>query len=490
MEKVAHKGATLSNVDRLIFDTLNSRTSPPSSPIFSSKSQSYFRIYTSNSRIIRKDLNGFERTTQATFWNYRMKKPSIDYKDLQKQTSGQDTYLLLENRFFDTRRNLLQAKSDFLDIKRDIATYEYEFAKNASISLILMKVSNASANLPIPIEDFQNSNLSTSSHLHLLKEKFSQIHQSAQTHILKKNKEYVKENMDVRAKTSYNKLFLIYQCLADLSCICCSIQILTNSLYKTIVAVALLPSGQSLKTNIDRKIITSKETDLSKTIKNDLVPKLFLTNSNDDLFLNWHDDYGSLFFTIITQVKGYKKPVTLLLKEKSSKGLVLIYGETELEIAYSRLQIKKLEKSSLRHIKKKLIKHLYYDSKIGHLQWIENANSMFDKKEKNSLFLDLNYIYEVLGIKLFHFNSYFMYELGEDTYKIEIWVYKEHAMIKVFKNLKLIDQTESGAHNFKFVTDLQILDIISSPLTLSRSLEFKFYLKSLEFECLNSSLSM
>lgn len=60
-------------------------------------------------------------------------------------------------------------------------------------------------------------------------------------------------------------------------------------------------------------------------------------------------------------------------------------------------------------------------------------------------------------------------------------------MIKVYFDLVMISQAESGSKDFKFITELQILDIINKPITLARSLEFKSYLKKLEEEKVLSS---
>ncbi|CAG9334584.1 unnamed protein product [Blepharisma stoltei] len=482
MEKVAHKGVALSNIDKIITDAWNLKPSPPSSPLLSTKSQSYIRIYTASSRSMRKDISESEKFTQATLLTGRIRKNTFSIKEFQKQEKNPHERILLEHKYSETQRNLFQAKSDMLDIKRDISTYEYEFCNKASVGLKLIKISNATSGLPSVIENLQNFHSETSSYLDLLKVKFSQIHQLSSISPQKITKDYTKENMNIRITNNYHKLFLAYQGFINLSSIRCGIQILTNSLYTSVTAIALLPSGQSLRTVIDKKLIVSRVSKLKKVILTNITPKLFLSCSRDELFLNWNEDYGSSFFTIITNVKGYPKTVTLMLRENAKKGFDVVYGESEVHVSYSRIQSKPLGLSTLNEIKQKLFKHLYYDIKAEHLQWIDHITDIFDKKEKNSLFMDLDYIYEVLGIKLFHFNSYFMYELGETDYKIEIWVYKEHAMLKIFKNLQLVGQAESGSSNYKFVTSLQILDIISSPVTLSKSLEFRQYLKHLEEE--------
>lgn len=109
----------------------------------------------------------------------------------------------------------------------------------------------------------------------------------------------------------------------------------------------------------------------------------------------------------------------LFLKEKDKKGIVIILGENELYVSFSRLQIKKLDKSVLSQLKQKFLKHLFYN-KAYRLEWIDSLSNIFETKEKNSSYMDTDYIYDVLGIKLFHFHSFFMYELGEKEYKIEI----------------------------------------------------------------------
>lgn len=287
MDYLASKGVAL-NIDDLIYDRYGVKVSPAPSPVLSTKSQSYIRIYTASSKTKhtdRKEAYDTEKTP-SNILAIRHRMPIVDSKYFMNQEKDPQSIKKLEIKIGEAQRNLSQAKSDFLDIKRDISTYEYEYCNKACLETTLIRISTANSNLPLLIQNLQTFQNQTDKYLDLITTKFNQIHNLTTGNLEPINKTYSKEDLCIRSVSNYSKLQLAFQSIISISGLYCSLQIMTNSLYTTILAIVLLPSGLTLRTTIDKKLIISSVNDLKTIIQSFILPKLFLTFNRDELFLS------------------------------------------------------------------------------------------------------------------------------------------------------------------------------------------------------------
>ncbi|CAG9319955.1 unnamed protein product [Blepharisma stoltei] len=477
MELHKHPRNSLSIGETVTLEKITMRYPFVATPTTTTRSHSYLKIYTTAHKSRENSANRLKTRTQKCVTRRNSLVDLIQGNIEEKKPDK--VKIIEENKFNAARRNLLQARSDFLELKRDLSTYEYNMTEQISVTTKLARLNKKSSNFPKITYKLQDFYKDCDIHVKKFQIDLEKIKKLPISFDAKNDRNYIKEKLEVRDYINFRKMHLKYQSCACISGIHCIVQVLCNSLYSSVTAVALLPSGQILSTFVDNKVVVSTYGDLKAAFKSKIIPKLYFTITKNDMNLHWDPNYGVTFYTLILKIKGESLPYSMIkLSDFEKKEITICHGISAIEIPFSNLKVKSLERTNYLKLKSILSKHLMYDEENEVIQWNSKQFSIFENKEKDSMYMNIDYIYEVLGIRMFQFHS--SYFMDDRSIKIEIWTYKEHYLVKIYKNLELELEVESGSDDYKFLHSLQQMDFVRNPITFSKSLELTTFLKKID----------
>lgn len=431
---------------------------------------------TTVSKDIAKTADKSDHEDEGTSLVKSLVKMNSGFKNVsdvtQKSTKNIDCLQTLQRKCTDLIYDIQKAKSDKLELARDIATYDYEFSKSLKVLDSLSKINLLSKSIPdTSLEINELDNQISSSFTNYL-----QISDSHHTMQLEPETFELKHPAYSKVKST------LLTCSIKISDIPCIAHIhgtkWLEELEITISTLCTKTFKKSLKHTILSLYSTKQE--LRKIVTSEILSKFyFLYNHSRTSYLLMHNaDHGSKFKTFFSLIRGYGK-CSLSLSVNNSRLTIQVIEKNEiLEVPIEILKVNKLEEINMKTVKTLVQSFIYYDKYSKGFYWQSEIDpeSVFSTKESTSNFLKDDYLKEVLSMKNFKISSSFQVSLSDLDFFVELYSYKHQHKLIIFYGRESVEIPQESKH-FKLLIDLQWFNIQSCPTTLKKSLEIQLLIK-------------
>lgn len=395
--------------------------------------------------------------------NSRPTTAALRRKSDKEETPKRKPSKVVSQRFLEEMRTrTATCKSDFLELQRDIATYEYKFLQTTPALPVLLSHSEFAPKVVTQYESFQSSTLHMIDYLQREVQKLSKIEQkytaaAAEKPLLKP------VNYQLRTRSAHGDMRVIFKGAREVSGQCCFLQVHSNGWLTAFKIYALMLTGTHLKlkfshsvSGVGSDLCTS---DLSKRIDFLILQRLYVTGDKESLALRYHPDHGKEFLEFAVYVKkcGYV-PVQIRLLE----GRIVIPEIEDLPLP---------DPFSLKSLIKQVTANLHLGK--SSLVWSTPA-ATFAQKEATSALMDPAYITEKLGSALHAASFITEIELGQHKFSIELHTRGgvEKVSIGVGEDIRELQDIEE-------LRGLQFVTLRSSWTTVLQSLELQLAIKKL-----------
>lgn len=357
---------------------------------------------------------------------------------------------LLENE-------IMKAKSDLFDLKRDLATYDYNFLssinedKNLWPTLVSLS-KNFGSNYG-NYSDCINKNNDLIQSINSALAPSLRSEERRNTALLK-NIFSKKTKVFVSASFSYNSITVI-------SGVRCPVSVKSSGELHKIEC--LLEGKKPLALFVYKAFPSFTDTkEYSSHLKASVLQYLFLDISTNEIFLQFNENLGKEFLTFYIQLRGAGFE---LVKIQDAGENFIIEAKSTLLVSKSLFDIQELSISNSEKIKNTIKSECYmYNSS---LYW---AKDPFNAREMSSDIVNGKILERLLDEsfrKIFFSN----YKYKGKAYKLDIFETGSEKFVEISSSKFTYTVLENSSEN-QLLTSLQNLDLSTSPVTLLKSLEF------------------
>ncbi|CAG9315164.1 unnamed protein product [Blepharisma stoltei] len=383
---------------------------------------------------------------------------------------------------------ITKAKSDKLELIRDIATYESLFSEKKCLKSSLKELYSSSQQIKSSFDNFlqleKNSknlknNLNTAIESIMAMDWELEKLDTSKTpiNIHRKESSFGARIYTQNVRKDNSKL--IYAGISTISCLNCLLKIECNANNYELLATAQLLCGKTisncidLNTNISRKIFNSQ-------VK-ELISHFWLNLNTPEETLNFDWNCSKKFLALTINLKGSKKPYHTLILKEDSGNVELSMPNTFFKVNFKIGEIS--DKHSLfsenpANLAKRIQAKLYHNNRS--FFWIDNPikENVFSFKEKESDWLDDVYLSKTFKELQIKKSTVSKVRCGGRVYKFEILIDGDSEIIKIYSATNAVT-IPWGSNEYKLLSALQFPQLIYYPLTLSKSLELPLVLKHL-----------
>lgn len=383
------------------------------------------------------------------------------------------------------RHDICLSKSDKLDLMRDLASYEYYMGKNIEIAHSLAKIHSVSHSVPNINEELTQISQEVSNIRQVLRKGLGKMHDLEQEYaerMKQVSSEYENEIVEVRSYTKANTFSHLFTCMRRLSGIYSIIKIYGDQPLENFHLDVQLASGHAFSTQIKIDLMGPdlNSSSIVSKIKEKLLPKLFLTLTQDQLMLHWDQSYGQDFITMIIELKGSPIYVNMLVIRLEEDSVHLSISSPISSLRIPRDYIREFGKNfelPCNTLIKILTAHLRYNIYEHSLEWLSDSSQIFTSREKNSPLMDAEFIINSCGISLFQPVYSEIIQISTEEVQVEILSFKEMYKLRITYNDSVFELSYDSP-NFKILEELQFRDIRKSPVTFFRSIELARWIRN------------
>lgn len=352
---------------------------------------------------------------------------------------------------------IMKAKSDLFDLKRDLATYDYnllnainEDKKLESTLVFLTK--NFSSNFEKYSECISKNN------------DLIQSINSALAPSLKiggKAKSSIFLNIYQKKTKVFVSSSFSYQCIMLISGVRCPVSVKSSDdLHKI---ECLLAGKKSLTLFVYKTFPSFSDTkEYSIHLKNSILPYLFFDISTNEIFLQFNENLGKEFLTFYIYLKGAGNE---LVKIQDAIENFIIEAKSTLLVSKSLFGLQELSLRNSEKIKNIIKSDCYmYNSS---LYW---AKDPFIARELSSDIVN-GKILERLLDESFRKIFFSKFKFKGKSYKLDIFETGSEKFVEISSSKFTYTVIENSPESH-LLKDLQNLDLSISPATLLKSLEF------------------
>lgn len=389
-----------------------------------------------------------------------------------KPIKTSDGLQVLQRKCSELLYDIQKAMSDKLELTRDIATYEHEFKKNKREPEALTRISELTKSIPdIDLEISEIDELLLSSFT-----KFLEITDSQHTYQPEPEIFELKHPAYSKVKST------LLNCSIKISDIPCIAHIYGTKWLEELEITITTISNKTFKKSLKHTILSlySTKQELFKLVSTEILTKFYFVynHSHNNLLLMHSPDHGSKFRVFSSYIRGYGKCSLSLSVNSNRLNIQVIEQKEVLEVPEEILKISKLEEVNMKAVKSIVHDFIYFDKYSKGFYWQNEKlpENVFSAKEANSNFLKEDYLKEILSMKSFKVISSFLVNIIELEFLVELHIFKQQFKIIIFYGRESIEIPQESKH-FKFLIDLQWVNILLSPITLKNSLEIKMLIK-------------
>lgn len=378
------------------------------------------------------------------------------------------------------------AKSDKLEIVRDLSTYEYELSCKINIPEKLEIMAQSLASIPSSFDNVYSFASETDKISNLIKDGLNHLHgfrkQSFSSNL---SSEYYK----IREHNTLRRMQLLYKSIKKVSGVRVLISIKGDVFFENFL-VSLATTDNEIVVNVPIKLdilavdTLNQSVEMTSAIEQKILPHLYLVYKNRKLQVKFDENFPNEKISVIFYMKNWGKTSALL--SQIDESIMLYITDPEYEKKINRSQVlnfdQVLSTVPLKSLSDKLSRHLKYiisDDKYD-IEWIESSSEVFNRKEQTSKLMNEEYIKESLGTQAF--TRVWEQELRINNSMCFIQCFSYHSLRKILigvggKSLEIKPESQT----YRFIVGLQSIDIAKNPVTLCNSLELKKLIKSYFF---------
>lgn len=357
----------------------------------------------------------------------------------------------------------ITCRSDFLELQRDISTYEYYFLRTTTALPVLGQLSTF---IPSVTDKTNEVQAATAQDLHTLNGYISALSQVTQQHTQPPQRTFKPVNYQMKLVTDQVKPRLIFRGARRISCFYALLRVHSNGWLTFFDISAQLLDGTALhlrlSPGLDGLTADLDKGERCKRLDLQLFSKLYIGVSPDGLLLLCynarHREDFHMFPVKIAGI-GY---VPIVISGSGVLNLPNIDTMTlplPIDIPATATYI---------------TRHLHYHQESFH--WYD-PHSHFASKESESLLMDPQYVTEKLGSSLAHATLISQIELNSFVFSVMLHSKGDHERVTVFKG------EEGREADLNLLKSLQFAYLSLNWGTVLRSLELKYCIKRAFPEC-------
>ena len=385
-----------------------------------------------------------------------------------KVLKASDCLQVLQRKCNELLYDIQKAKSDKLELTRDVATYEHEFKKNKRVFEALSSISELAQSIPATDLEIPEIN-------DLLLSGFSQFLKATDPQF-----KYQPEPEVIELKhPAYSKVkSTLLNCSLKISDTPCIAHIHGTKWLEELEITITTMSNKTYKKSLKHTLLSlySTKQELFKIVSTEILPKFYFiyNHSHNNLILMHNPDHGSKFQVFSSYIRGYGKCSLSLSVNNNKLNIQVIEQKEVLEVPEDMLRVTKLEEVHLKTVKTIVHDFIYYDKYSKGFYWQNEKlpENVFCTKESTSKFLKDDYLKEILSMKSFKVVSSFLVHITDLEFLVELHIFKQQFKLLIFFGRESVEILQESKH-FKYLIDLQWVNILLSPITLKNSLEIQ-----------------
>lgn len=121
---------------------------------------------------------------------------------------------------------------------------------------------------------------------------------------------------------------------------------------------------------------------------------------------------------------------------------------------------------------KTLTSHIVYKEDLNTYKWLDQSETFFDDKEKNSNFLNIEYVHQHLGVIPYKLECEILTSVDNIEFRVLVLTYKEYEKAEIHRGID-IKEILYDSSSYKYLERLQCFKLSTNIYTLTRSLEFQ-----------------
>ncbi|CAG9331500.1 unnamed protein product [Blepharisma stoltei] len=409
-------------------------------------------------------------------------RPASELKgDKAAESFQKELKLIKEDTVADQLKyNIKKAKSDKIELMRDIATYESNFSAKTALSSKFRTLAENCAMIKFLFEETKSSNNAKLLLKENIENALDMLHSPDNSMILLNKKEKIniiksKSFKFVDRKVSHQ----IFAGIALVSLLSCIINIQLNKNSHDYLISMKIPSGQILSLYLNKNLLVSRKSNIAK---DQIIPHLWIKIDSHQYSLVYDPECSITFLSFVLSLKGDASNLnTVLIRETLLILKIQIIG-TLFSIDIDKSLITDKSSIFLEHphkIARILRSKICFSRKNKSFIWIEDssADHCFKFKELSSNFLDEKYLNQAFNdIKTGDFLMYKIRIKGK-LYTLEYYSQKGEESLKILFSKNSILLTK-WSKEYNYLMSLQFESQFSI-CTLSKSLELEYFLSNL-----------
>lgn len=360
---------------------------------------------------------------------------------------------------------VLRAKSDILELKRDLATYELNFFQNLKICNLrddfFYTYDKIFDSLSIT-QGIEKTGTDLSDQIKIIcknkkEPRYSGLHQTI-----------LIEEFPVK-KLKNKPVTQNFQGIVKISSLRCILSVKTTYFSNHFIS-CLLPSGLTLTLHLKRKVFEAKCDPIStytKNIKEKIFPFLHLNEDFHGLTLEFDEQYTKKFINFFIKLKGLNKKILLFVID-SGHNFIFTVKKTNFSLELEKLtfETQNFCIENLFKLKEEISNHLFL--RHNSLVWGKNP---FEVRERSSKFLKNRFLLEAFDENI---KKIFSVRVGfkGKIFKLEGFYSGKEKFLKAFSSKSVVRIGEES-EEFRIIFGLQHLGFFESPVTLGNSLELR-----------------
>lgn len=447
---------------------------PVLKPVASVRVKEYLKAYSSSLLSTRSDYLKPPKTTE------RMLK-SLSKNQISTQTEKK-AYPDDPKKKAGLQYDISVAKSDKLEIIRDLSTYEFELSNQIAVQERLKLLDSHLGTLPELYLQFQGISSENESIADLITNGLKSLHNLKNPHPepLLSN-----EKFEVREQNTLRKTILLHKKIAIISGIRALVQV-KGDIFLENFCVSILTGKGEICMNVPIKISAITIDTLNHSVKatevieGNLIPFMYFMCVRNEITLMFDEGFIRDKISVVVDLKNYGKVSVFVWQFEEALNVQIIEPKFEKRINRANLfEGQNISQVSLTCLKRFLTSHLRYIGKKGdiEIEWVEDFALEFSKKEMKSKLMNEEYVKESLGTQSFNRIWQKNIVVNSVEYLVQCIAYGSLKKLLVTSGVKTIE-IKQGSEIFNYIFALQSIDILKNSTTLIQSLELKKIIKS------------
>lgn len=298
--------------------------------------------------------------------------------------------------------------------------------------------------------------------------------------------ELISEKFQTKEYNTLRKMKLLYKSIKQISGVRVLISIKGDSFLENFL-VSIITRNCEVCINVPIKLdilavdTLNQSVEITAAVEQKIIPHMYLIYNDRKLSLQFDENFPNEKNSVIINLKNFGW--TSVLVWQAEESVILTVTDPKIEKKINKVQLLSFDHSlasvPLSFLAKKLTSCLRYKEKNGEVdvEWVEDPQTRFTKKENDSKLMNEEYIKESLGTQAFYRVWADEVFINNSRYLVQCLAY--HSLMKIIvtfanKSLEITPETEA----YKFIFCLQSVDIAKNSTTLCKSLELRKLIKS------------